>query len=240
VVAFFTTRQDWTLSWIVETSLQCDLALVLTCSEHKRDLLASIFIGAIIYVIINLITTAIGFPIVATFFALSLPWFVLWYAFGIPATCAPLVPPCLLADVIDVVKVLLPERINFPSRLTCDQNQTCLRSCEVLGFRGWEDPLAFLLCDAGICLYQNFTNLPLLNNYTGLSASAHRMASVLSTNQDVDAYRFCSWVNFVSLLPMIALAATLVVMTSAVVAGALSMLQSIVIFMANTYFFFWT
>ena len=77
-LAFFTTDQTWSLQWIIESSLKCDASAVLTCSGHKVDLVMSICVWGLLYVVILVFSQGIGFPWLSTAFFLAGPSFVLW------------------------------------------------------------------------------------------------------------------------------------------------------------------
>ena len=78
-LGFFTTDQPWTLQWILETTLKCDMASVITCSGHRADLLMTIVVFFVLYVIILVFAESIRLPVVSTVFWYSGPAFVLWY-----------------------------------------------------------------------------------------------------------------------------------------------------------------
>jgi hypothetical protein len=241
LVAFFTTTQPWTLSWMLETFIQCDLPAVMTCSNHQRDLAMSVVVTLMLYVVVNIISTAAGFPAAATFFLIWSPWFILWYTFGMAPTCLPLVPPCLLTDVISLAESILPVHMTLPERLVCGTNNltnatTCLRSCESeLNFTSWEQPLAFSMCD---------TSLPLCEMTRGLSyigTEVDRFSRVIrNKTEDLTPYRICTWVTFVSVIPVILLVISVFLTFSAIALGMVSMIQPLGVCLGNVYVYYWT
>ena len=101
-------------------------------------------------------------------------------AYGMAATCFPLVPTCVLQDVILTLQSMLPMQIVWPNSLqvydrcidfekargtnsstpvsTRQVQQACMRSCrqEPFYFQRWEDSAAWLLCslDSDRCTYR--------------------------------------------------------------------------------------
>jgi hypothetical protein len=174
----------------------------------------------------------VGF--LATLFLLSYPWFILWYAYGMPPSCVPLVPTCLLSDIIATVETVVPPRIEFPRKLLCDgANQTCLRSCGELGFVYWVDPLAFLLCDAdnATCTYLRSLGPSGIGPLDDLlwdpaREAMARFQPVLESG-DVAAHRLCTWVSFVTVVPILAALVTAVLALFAALGAALELLPAL-------------
>ena len=246
IIHFFIGSDQWTLQWIVDTSIKCDLPAVLTCSRHDKDLLMSIVVFGIFYVLLNLIGNAIGFPMLSTWFILSFPWFILWYTFGVSPACTPMIPPCLLSDVIENVKILLPVSIELPAQLLCDPalplNQTCLRSCTDLSFVTWFDPLAFALCDVDMisCGYIS-TIQTSWSIFVPIIQSFEKYRKLL-TNATLDpaAYRICTWVTFIMVIPMLTFMVSVILVVIALAISVLNLIPMMATFVAQLYIFFWT
>jgi hypothetical protein len=206
LVRFFTSDQKWSLTWILVSLTQCDLASTLTCSRHDKDLLMSTVIFVLLYLAVSTSASALGVGFMGTLFLLSYPWFILWYAFGMAPTCAPLLPTCLLADVIATVEAVLPRRLLFPANLVCDANQTCLRSCTELNFQTWADPLAFAVCDTDprTCRYLQAlpdSGIALLDEqlWTPARQAMTRFGDVVELGLvDLAGHRLCTWVSFIT------------------------------------------
>ena len=117
----------------------------------------------------------------------------------------PMLPTCLLQDVLVAVKSFFPPVILFPAMLLCDgissngtidpYNQTCLRSCKRLNFTGWADPLAFTLCDMNatwcLGLANRSTGIGFIDSAVGgglseLKASLVFMGRLIQTSQNND------------------------------------------------------
>jgi hypothetical protein len=245
LVSIFTSNQKWSLTWIMVSLTQCDLASTLTCSRHDKDLLMSTVVFAILFLIIHVVAGALGAGFVSTLFLLSYPWFILWYVFGMAPTCAPLLPTCLLSDVIATVEMLVPRQILFPQRLLCDQNQTCLRSCTELDFTDWADPLAFAICDtdAGLCSYLRDmapTGIQPLDSLIlkPVQLAMGRFQLVLRGGEDLAAYRLCTWVSFVTVVPVLALLGSFLLVLGVLIVAAMDLLPPLVAFFCQTSVFY--
>ena len=248
LVAFFKSEQRWSLQWILQTAVQCDLASVLTCARHDRDLIMSTVVFLLLFVVVRAVTVVLGVSFLSILFLLSYPLFILWYTFGMAPTCLPMVPTCLLADIIAAVRALVPEAVLFPDDLLCGAgrgalNQTCLRSCAELNFTGWADPLAFAVCDTdpATCAWLgNVTGLgwdwvdPL---WTPLRDSMGRFGRVVSSGRRLDGHRLCTWVTFVTATPALALLVSAVVVASAACVAVLDLVPSVVTLLAQLYAF---
>jgi hypothetical protein len=218
---FFGCCDEWTLGWIVETSVRCDFQGIVTCSGHTRDLLMSLAVFAIVYFIVHFVASAVALPSLATLFLLSLPAFVLWYTYGVSVQCLPMLPPCLLEDVIWTVQRVLPASLELPADLVCNQSlagtnaTTCLKSCAELNYTTWADPLAFTACDASLdwCLalagiQGNLTGWGTLDAWLAqlsspMRDSLLRKAAVVARGGDLGGQRFCTLVTWVNVLPVL-------------------------------------
>ena len=164
ISSFFVGSGAWSLQWLAEEMVLCDLAAVVSCSRHKRDLIMSLVVFVAAYVTLQAVASATGLSVLSTVFFYSAPGLLLWYVYGVGPTCFPLLPTCLLSDVIAAAEYVAPEAIALPPELLCDQpagntsnqpagNTSCLRPCSELNFTSWQDTLAFAVCDtdAGWC-----------------------------------------------------------------------------------------
>jgi hypothetical protein len=245
LVAFFTSDRKWSLTWIAVSLTQCDLASTLTCSRHDKDLLMSTVVFALMFFLIHIIASSLGVGFVSTLFLLSYPWFILWYVFGMAPTCAPLLPTCLLSDVIATVERLVPARLLFPERLVCDRNQTCLRSCTELDFLDWSDPLAFAVCstdDAACTYFQGWSSLgiqPLDDLLLApLQRSMARFQSILRKGEDIGAYQLCTWVSFITVVPVLALLGSALLLVGVLTVAIMDLLPPFVGLVCQSYVFY--
>lgn len=236
-LVFFKGTEPWTLRWIWATATVCDLASVQSCSGHKRDLVMSIFVFVLLYFMLVALGNALGVPYMSFAFVLASPVLLLWYVYGMSFSCLPLLPTCLLEDVIHAGRQVLPGTIYFPKKLLCDESlhnasfippeRACLKSCDTLGFTGWTEPIAFALCDldAHWCAaLANFTfNASYLDNGLGplfrpFKDSLTKFHPVVA-KPDVHAYRVCAWVTGVTAVPFAALLVSVGLLAGSVILG---------------------
>lgn len=257
LVAFFTSDQKWALQWILETAIKCDLASVLTCSRHDKDLVMSSVVFVLGYIAVATVSGALGLRFLSTVYILSYPGFIMWYVFGMPLSCFPMIPTCVLSDIIATAEALVPVAYMFPTNLLCNTppggvqalNQTCLRSCSELNFTRWEDPLAFAICDTDplTCRYlfsefeDDYTGIPLIDSmlWNPLRHALQRFEWVVSRQgHGLAGHRLCTWVSFVTATPVIGLAGICIVVSSAVLMAALDLVPSTVAFFGQMYVFY--
>lgn len=246
LVAFFTSEQKWSLTWILISLTQCDLASTLTCSRHDKDVFVSTIVFVLFYLIILTVTQVLGMGFLSTIFLLSYPWFILWYTYGMPPTCSPLLPTCLMSDVLDVAQTLLPTQVVLPHNLVCNSSAACLRPCTELGFVNWVDPLAFAVCDAdeSLCRYLfslGPTGLALLdeNLWTPAREAMARFQKVIQGG-DLAGHRVCTGVSFVTVIPILALVLSTTAIFTAVVLAALDTLPTLVTLVCQAVVFYET
>ena len=235
LVRFFTSDQKWSLTWLTVSLTQCDLASTLTCARRDKDLVMSTVVFILMYLALNLVAGALGWGFLATLFLLSYPWFILWYVFGMAPSCTPLIPTCLLADVIAAVESVLPRQILFPPDLVCDANQTCLRSCTELDFVAWADPLAFAVCDTDLRVCRHLQTLPgtgiaILDDllWTPAREAMARFSNIIQRGDDLAGHRLCTWVSFITSVPVIALIGSFALVSGALVAAVMDMLPPMI------------
>lgn len=245
LMAFFTENHRWTLRWILETSIKCDLASTVTCSRHDKDTVMTTVIFLLGYfLLVRPVTQALGVGFISTLYILSYPGFLLWYAFGMPPSCFPMVPTCLMSDIIATAEILVPPVLEFPQDLRCGVvgntplNHTCLRGCEELGFNGWEDPLAFAICDTDptTCQYiqrvwPNETGNVLVDDlaWVPMLTALDRASAVVERGSvsNLTGHRLCTWVSFVTATPALSLVGVGTVAGVAVVVAVLDLIPAL-------------
>jgi hypothetical protein len=206
----------------------------------------STVVFVLLFLVLTAVSSALGVPFLSTLFLLSYPWFILWYVFGMAPSCAPLLPTCLLSDVISVAEAVLPSKILFPEELVCNANQTCLKSCTELGFDGWLDPLAFAVCDTddALCTYLqswDSTGVPFLDElvWTPLTQGmAAFQARTRAKGLNLDGFRVCTWVSFVSVTPLLALLGSLLLIAGVLVIAAMDLLPALVALVCQAFVFY--
>jgi hypothetical protein len=118
--------------------LKCDFQAVLYCTKHKKDLLASVVLILMLYVIFYYVANAINLSSLVTILIMSVgfPPLLLWYSYGMAFTCAPMLPTCLMDDVIAILNTFLPMSVSFPEELQISpgcladaSKDSCIRRC---------------------------------------------------------------------------------------------------------------
>jgi hypothetical protein len=210
-----TESNRWTLTYVVESLAFCDFESVMYCSGHRRDMVSSTLFAAVLYMVVSVASTYLGVPAVGNVFFYFIPLFVLWYSTGTAPACLPMVPTCLLDDLLVSYKSLFPVSASIPPAMMSADNKT-LRSCEELQFTTWRDPLAFALCELGMCGFSvNATFLPGL--YWDATAKQAQVNS-----PDVTAYRLCALISAVNSLPVLLIVSLGLVFLSSVVLTVLN------------------
>ena len=241
LVAFFLSEKPWSIQWILQTALQCDLASVVTCSRHENDLLMSHVVFFLLFLLLAVLGGSCGMGGLAVVFFVSYPWFILWYTFGMAPSCFPMLPPCLLGDIVSVVSELVPPAIVFPATLQCDANQTCLRPCTDLNFTSWADPLAFAVCDtdpatcayfkdmgpSGVVFWDTLIGDPMRNALTW----AHQVV----IKGDLAGHRMCTWVTFIDTVPILIFIGSVTLLISALLAVVYTLVPPMVVFLCQAY-----
>jgi hypothetical protein len=216
VRSFFRNEEGTTNFFTVYTSmLKCDFPAVQYCSNHRKDLLATIALYIILYFIVAYMSNLIGFPIAGTLLVFVIAPVILWYAYGQALTCSPMLPTCLLDDVIGAATYMFPKSLTIPPELEITPNclgdstkSACLKQCSEspMNFLSWRDTLAFGLC------YMDTQNCRWLAMQIGqrdpLSDIIFSRANSIDTGPDslASANLFCFSITFVTLLPVLILA----------------------------------
>ena len=226
IVDFFSGSGAWSLDWLVVSLTQCDLAAAVSCSRHKRDLIMSIVVFVLLYTLIQWVGAATGLSILSTAFFYGSPLLLLWYVYGVAPSCFPVLPTCLVSDLVAAMQYVAPGTISLPAELLCDgANATCLRPCADLNFTSWADTLAFAVCDtdAGWCgaLAGADTN----GTFSGLLApfqdALHEKHALLTSNATtaslIAACRVCAWVTWISVLPALFLLIAIVLAAGSII-----------------------
>lgn len=157
---------SFTAGTILKNSLVCDFEAVTFCRKEsmpsRKNLVVSFMISYGIYLGISflldatMITGIIG-PVWRIFgLAIFVPWMAFQMAYGVGPACFPMVPTCLLQDVMLFVQQLFPERITWPDSLqlhpgcaSSGGQQPCLRSCrsDPFYFTSWESSISWATCN---------------------------------------------------------------------------------------------
>jgi hypothetical protein len=176
---FFTSapgipRDILTARNLAKDMLMCDFESVMQCTRHNRRIFVSLVISYLIYLIVSVFMTFVGIPGVSRMFFYAIPLVALWLSYGLSPMCLPMIPTCMLSDVIESIQVVLPAKITWPDALQVypgcigpkwyDLNATvqippqfanisrftsaCMLPCRdtPFYFDGWESSLAWVVC----------------------------------------------------------------------------------------------
>jgi hypothetical protein len=233
------------LIWYVTKFFSCDYSEVMACGSNVKDLYITTVWFVIYFVIISFICNAIGFPSLSYAFILSYPAFVLYYAYNTPPICLPMVPPCLLDDILATLQKLIPITITMPAGLYCTSetktgifvsNTICLRQCYELGFVYWFDSLTYYTCaiDGQLCSYivglfpSQYMSNTTMDIWSPVIHSMQGWNTTVNTAPTLSAYTFCAATETVKILPFLFLVLALFTIIIAIVYACISLIPHII------------
>lgn len=215
---FFSKGPSTNVFTVTTSMLKCDFQAVTYCSKHRKDLLASAVLIVLLYLVLFYCANAVGISFVVPVIILAVGFvpLLLWYSYGMAFTCVPMLPTCLLDDVVYTLNILFPFQMSFPEELQTspdclgDASQdSCLRKCSEppVSFEEWRDTLAFGLCYTSQSLCISLADL--IGDKDALGQKLYSSAGVLMHAKDsrVNALLFCFSVTFVQLIPVMLLLA---------------------------------
>lgn len=224
VRSFFGNAKGQTNVFTVSTSmLKCDFSAVTYCTHHKKDLVMSLVLLGLLYMIVAFLSRLVGLPILATLLIFASVPIILWYCYGMAMTCGPMLPTCLIDDIIRALDSFFPSQVTVPAELSVVDDclnkpeiKKCFKSCgdAPLLFNGWRDTLAFGVCYLDVSSCRKLAGL--IGSRDGLSDSLLSRADAVEAAGEslLGAMRFCFAVTFVNLIPVIVLVT--LILTSAV------------------------
>jgi hypothetical protein len=213
---FFSNRGTTNVFTISTSMLKCDFQAVTYCSSHRKDLLASLILILILYVLLYYAASALGvsFLAIAMVLAFGFVPLLLWYSYGMAFTCSPMLPTCLLEDVIYTLNLLFPLQVTFPSELQISPDclgdsskDSCLIRCSEppVSFVEWRDTLAFGLCYTSKSMCLSLAGV--IGERDSLSSKLSASAEILThaSTSRINAHIFCFGVTFVNIIPVVLL-----------------------------------
>ncbi len=255
-----------TIGNVVHDAIVCDFDSVMFCGrlqqggERKRRNIAVCFLISIVTWLAvafavslvpgvgNILST-----LVYIWLVVLVPSTTLQLSYGMAFTCAPLVPTCLVQDMIASIKVVLPMRINWPNALQkvpgCMQNVTmydqlgpdrCQRSCSdaPFSFKGWEDSLGWMACLASSescgswnasLPFPRFADAVARYQPVALNVSFSSSAQEQEAAQDVwNAHQFCFFATLGQAIPWFVVAGAAVTVVGYAVTIPFAVLSSVV------------
>ena len=129
-----------TLKYAAHTMGRCDFEGIMLCTGKRRSLLAGVAFVVALNVLAGLVAPNFVQGVVL---ALS-PLLVTWYVYAVSPSCVPLVPTCLVDDVVELGRRWLPLHATLPGPLVADAAAKKLRPCGDLGFTGAVQQWSFL------------------------------------------------------------------------------------------------
>ena len=122
VQAFFTTGKGVddeviTAGNVLKGMLVCDMETVILCSERNRNLVISLVFAYLIYLGVATVFGFLNLRGINVFLYALIPVLTMWLAYGISPMCLPMIPTCLLEDVISNFQVAVPAKIIWPNAL---------------------------------------------------------------------------------------------------------------------------
>jgi hypothetical protein len=171
----------------------------------------------VVYVCVSWLCGYLGLYGVSTAFFVAMPLLVVWYSIGVSPRCFPMVPTCLLDDLIAALKSLFPKRVSLPALLVTGKDS--LRTCAELNFTSWEDPLAFAACDLGFCGGMGDVK------FLGVTNWRFGMMQEMAYGKDADAYRVCASVTATYSIPIVMALTFVVAVAAALVLSLVSLIS---------------
>ena len=158
------------LSQDITDLIRCDFEKVQHCTGQRRSLLWGAVIIAMLLAILSIVLRTLGVPMADIFLAMAFIPLTLWFVFNYSITCVPLVPTCMLGEILDLFETFIPPSITWPAQLqrwpNCLNGSTdgridsikpataqCFRECTAwpFEFQTWEDNALWIACEFGYC-----------------------------------------------------------------------------------------
>lgn len=104
--------------------LRCNYESVQTCSRWEMHFLHAMVIAAVYLSVFAFVCTTLQVPLVAIFFLGSFPLIVMYMSYGYSPFCAPMIPVCLMDDIVWTIGAIIPKYIEFPRSMFV--NSSCV------------------------------------------------------------------------------------------------------------------
>ena len=203
-------------------NLQCNLEQVQTCSGWEVRILNAVLVVLVYAVVIYYLMSALNLSMFAVLILPSLPFLVMYLAYGYTPACVPLIPTCFLPDVYNTLEYLFPKAMSVPNILFRDSVRApaqltacreflrteCLKDCTLAPFEYgvWTDVLAWACVEVGADIYEPVVGLLESVGFAGnvrLTIATKKNVYELAEQSLVDANRICAFVSFYKVLPLI-------------------------------------
>ena len=215
-------RRALTAGNLLHDMLVCDFDSVMFCGssqsrERKNIFVCMVVAYAIWYVVGLVIGTVPGagvlYVVVYSFMWVLVPITAVQLSYGMAATCFPMLPTCLLQDLVVSLQATLPISVRWPDALQrypgCiaqTSAASCLRSCraEPFYFQRWEDSVAWALCASDVvnCTQVSVPYAPMVRQAAWNYSAVAEGSSVSAQGLDLwHAHQFCFVVTLGQALP---------------------------------------
>ena len=237
--------EDLTLCNAVIDFVTCDMESIQLCSRHKRDLLLSIIFILFIFYVVDILMSQVGFMAFRLYLWLNFPFFVMWWAYGYSPACLPMIPTCLLEDILVYVFTLFPQSMHVPRGLQNSPNcwnntkidpsqcfKSCIRSPE-FNYGSFSSTAAWLSCEmyGPKCIELSLpVNIPYIIDSVQFKEALTYKALAMQRMEmdgyfdDVTAQRMCLFVGGIVSLPYILFFIALAFMVVALAVAPFQML----------------
>ena len=236
----------WTMGNLLKDSLVCKFDNVMFCGKRSSGeggdgdvstrtrknifvcFVISFFIWYAAGVILSYVPGAGGlYVIVYSFMWVLVPVTTVYISYGVSIACFPMVPTCLVEDVVVILQDILPVQMRWPDALQmypgCIQQvvaatnssveaaAACLKSCreDPFYFYTWEHSIAWIACsfDAVSCTSLDLPYAPLVREASWNFSSVHANAvAENAAGMDVwRAHQYCFFMTLAQAFPWILL-----------------------------------
>lgn len=144
---FIFSKDQISLQKLWNGFIYCNIDTVMFCNSKKADLLPTLVTVIILYVILYYVCNLFGVPFVATIFFGLIPFFVLYFCYDVAYGCFPMIPTCVIDEMIVSINKTFPSYMVIPHEMVMYTTNTTktLRSCSEFGFISWTDSFNFWL-----------------------------------------------------------------------------------------------
>ena len=186
----------WTAAYFLESLFFCRLEDVMYCNPDRYGLTASFLWVMACCLLISLLLSYIGLGFLVYFLVALIPLLSVWVSSGVSVRCFPMLPACMLDDILDSVKFIFPIKASVPQSMRVNGSDA-LKPCSDFGYTAWQDPLTAVLCDLGFC--------DGLENSWIFSVSYWKFGDMHAGLQgpSSDAYRFCTFLTMGWIVPVV-------------------------------------
>lgn len=143
----------------VRRLFKCDKEAVQLCSRRDHTIYIGIPVCLVFFLLLSYVLSLVGFGALSFWLWTLFPFFVTWYTYGYSPRCFPMVPTCLVEDLVLPVYYLVPRQLRVSDALQrvpgCWQDDSfapedCLRSCvadPIFNYQSLTATYAQLLCE---------------------------------------------------------------------------------------------